>query len=180
MTIYKWPYKNDHVRKWLTISLGWECSNSRNPIPVGGAGLVGGGGVGCIGYCWDWAWSACDEEVEASCDIRGRACMGALGRVWCGVSECQAEGLLLEITAVVSWHSACEFKHPLEEADPLLMKSHVLDFVIVPQGRVQNLSLRPWSRSTWSLFHLSHYLLFHLFFSYIFWSAWERGEQEFW
>ena len=121
MTIYKWPYKNDHVRKWLTISLGWECSNSRNPIPVGGAGLAGGG---CIGYYWDWAWSACDEEVEASCDIRGRACMGALGRVWCGVSECQAGGLLLEITAVVSWHSACEFKHPPEEADPLLMKSH--------------------------------------------------------
>ena len=44
MTIYKWPYKNDHVRQWLTISLGWECSNSRNPRPVGGAGLGGGGG----------------------------------------------------------------------------------------------------------------------------------------
>ena len=177
MTIYKWPYKNDQIRKWLTISLGWECSNSRNPPPVGGAGLAGG----CIGYCWPWgwAWSACDEEMEASCDIRGRA-WGPLGRVWCGVSECQAEGLLLEIAPVVSWHSACEFKHPLEEADPLLMKSHVLDFVSVPEGRVQNLSLCPRSRSTWRLFHLSHYLLFHLFFSYIFWSAWERGEQEFW
>ena len=57
------------IRKWLTISVGCDCSSSRNPPPPGGAGLAGG----CIGYCWPWgwAWSACDEEVEDPCDIRG-------------------------------------------------------------------------------------------------------------
>ena len=44
----------------------------------------------------------------------------ALGRVcWC-VSACQGEGLLLEFLPILTWHSACEFQHPLEEAYPLL------------------------------------------------------------
>ena len=38
---------------------------------------------------------------------------------WCE-SHCQIEGLLFEFTPILTWHSACEFQHPLEEAYPLL------------------------------------------------------------
>ena len=173
MTIYnEWPYKKvahhfirlgmQQLQESTNSGRRWSCGRVHRVLLTMRLSVISLRWIG--GSLVRYPWSS----------------LGALGRVWCGVSECQAEGLLLEITPVVSWHSACEFKHPLEEADPLLMKSHVLDFMSVPQGRVQNLSLRPRSRSTWSLFHLSHYLLFHLFFSYIFWLAWERGEQEFW
>ena len=171
MTIYKWPYKKvahhfirlgmQQLQESTTSGRRWSCGRVHRVLLTVRLSVISLLWIG--GSLLRYPWSS----------------LGALGRVWCGVSECQAEGLLLEITPVVSWHSACEFKHPLEEADPLLMKSHVLDFVSVPQGRVQNL-------------HCAHDLvqlggcfifltmLFHLFFSYIFWSAWERGEQEFW
>ena len=111
------------IRKWLTISVGCDCRSSRNPPPPGGAGLAGGGG--------HWVLLTMRLSVISLWWRGGRggrllrypgSGLGALRRVCRGVRECQGEGLLLEIMPVLSWHSTCQFQHPLEKADPLLMK----------------------------------------------------------
>ena len=107
------------IRKWLTISVGCDCSSSRNPPPPGGAGLAG---------AVHWVLLTVRLSVISLRWRGGRllrypgSWLEALGRVCRGVRECQGEGLLLEITPELAWHSACEFQHPLEKADPLLMK----------------------------------------------------------
>ena len=162
MTIYKWPYKNDHIllkkvahhfsrlgmqqlQESTTSGRLWSCGRVHRVLLSVRLSVI------------SLRWRGGSDERMPS----WRLASG--NHASCVVAFC----LWIPTSTGRSWPS------PDEE-------SHVLEFVSVPQGGVQNLSLRPWSRSTWRLFHLSHYLLFHLFFSYIFWSAWERGEQEFW